>query len=46
MTDYNTAIESFPGSLMAARMHLQRKPVFEIVEAERQAPDVKALFNA
>ena len=45
VTDYNTAIESFPGSLMAARMHLQRKPVFEIVETERHAPDVKAVFN-
>jgi len=46
VTDYNTAIESFPGSLVAARMHLQRKPVFQIIEAERHAHDVTALFNA
>ena len=46
VTDYNTAIETLPRSLMAAQMRLHRKPVFEIAETERQTPDVKALFNA
>ena len=46
VTDYNNAIETFPRSMMAASMRLQRKPVFEVAEAERQAPDVKALFRA
>lgn len=45
VTEYNNAIEMFPMSIMAGFMRLQRKPVFEITEAERQTPDVNALFG-
>ena len=46
VTDYNNAIEMVPTNIMAGFMRLQRKQVFEIVEAERQNVNVKELFNA
>lgn len=45
VTDYNNAIEMFPGSMLAGRMRLQRKKVFEIPETERQNVNVGELFN-
>lgn len=36
----NNMIEKFPSSFVAARMHLERVPYFEIAEAERVAPKV------
>ena len=36
----NNLIEKFPSSFVAARMHLERVPYFEIAEAERVAPKV------
>jgi LemA protein len=46
VTDYNNGVETFPSNLMAGMMGLQRKPVFEIPEAERANVNVKDLFNA
>lgn len=46
VTDYNNAIEMFPSSIIANFMHLKRKAVFEISEAERQNVNVKNLFNS
>lgn len=45
ITDYNNAIQTFPGNIMAGMMNLQRKDVFVIPETERQNVDVKNLFN-
>ncbi|GAO29275.1 LemA family protein [Geofilum rubicundum] len=45
VTDYNNGVETFPANLMAGMMGLQRKPVFEIPEAERANVNVKDLFN-
>lgn len=44
ITDYNNAIQTFPSSMIAGMMKLQRKEVFVIPEAERQNVNVKNLF--
>jgi len=44
VTAYNDAVEMFPSNFVASVMRLKRKSVFQISEAERAAPDVKALF--
>jgi len=44
ITDYNNAIQMFPGFIMAAIMGLKQKSVFAISENERQNVDVKSLF--
>jgi len=44
VTDYNNAVEMFPTNIMARLMNYQRRKLFEVSEAERQAPDVKSLF--
>lgn len=45
VTDYNNAIQSFPGNLLAGMMLLKTKEVFAANEAERANVDVKSLFN-
>ena len=45
ITDYNNAIQTFPGNIMAGMMNMQRKEVFVIPETERQNVDVKNLFG-
>ncbi|MBN2165951.1 MAG: LemA family protein [Marinilabiliaceae bacterium] len=45
ITDYNNAIQTFPGNVIAGMMKLQRKEVFVIQDVERQNVDVKNLFN-
>ncbi len=45
VTDYNNAIQSFPGNLMAGMMLLKIKEVFTATETERTNVDVKSLFN-
>jgi len=44
ITDFNNGIQTFPSSIIAGMMHLKRKEVFVIPEAERQNVDVKNLF--
>lgn len=45
VTDYNNAIEMFPGNLMAGMMLLKTKQVFAATEAERENVNVKNLFH-
>ncbi|MCS7174098.1 MAG: LemA family protein [Armatimonadetes bacterium] len=45
VTDYNNAIEQFPGLLLARPMGLVRKPVFTLPEGERERPDLGELFG-
>ena len=45
ITDYNNAIQTFPGNILCGIMGLRRKEVFLIPETERQNIDVKNLFN-
>ncbi|MBN2543242.1 LemA family protein [bacterium] len=45
VTDYNNAVEMFPTSVIANMMKYQRKPLFEIPEAERKNVDVGKLFK-
>lgn len=45
VTSLNNAIEMFPTSLMANVMGLKRRAWFEIPEAQREAPNVQALFT-
>lgn len=45
VTDYNNAIEMFPSSLVASRMSLRRKEVFNIPDTERDSPNVGKLFG-
>ncbi|MDW8091999.1 MAG: LemA family protein, partial [Meiothermus sp.] len=45
VTDYNNAIEQFPGLLLARPMGLARRPVFTIPEGERERPDLGRLFG-
>ena len=35
VTDYNNAVEQFPGSLVASMMHMSRQTLFEAPDAER-----------
>lgn len=44
ITDFNNGIQTFPKSIVAGVMKLQRKEVFVIPEVERQNVDVKSLF--
>lgn len=46
VTSYNNAVETFPSNLIARRIGMGTKPVFEIIEVERQNIDVKSLFTA
>lgn len=46
VTDYNNAVQMFPGNIMAGFMNLQTKQVFVITEAERENVNVKNLFKA
>jgi len=46
VTDYNNAIEMFPGNLMAGMMLLKTKQVFTATETERSNVNVKNLFQA
>ena len=43
--DFNTAIESFPGNIMAGFMNLERRASFEVLPAERENVDVSDLFG-
>lgn len=45
VTEYNTAIETFPSNMMAKLMRLKRKDVFNIPELERRNVDVSKLFT-
>ncbi len=45
VTDYNNAIEMIPTNLMANLMHYEPKELFEIPQTQREAPNVKELFN-
>lgn len=45
VTDYNNALQTFPGSLLAGMMLLKPKDVFVAQENERANIDVKNLFN-
>lgn len=39
--NYNNAIETFPGSLVAGASHFERKQGFEAADSARQVPEVK-----
>lgn len=45
VTDLNNAIEMFPSSIIASRMNLKQRELFEIPEAERKNVDVGQLFS-
>ncbi len=45
VTDYNNALEMFPTNIIAGKMKLQRRQVFEIAELERQNPSIKKMFG-
>lgn len=44
VTEFNNAIETFPNSIVAGSMGMQRKQVFEISVNERKNVNVKELF--
>lgn len=44
VTEYNVAIKSFPGNMVAGVMRLKTKPVFEVTEEESQNLIAKKLF--
>ncbi len=46
VTDYNNAIEMFPGNLMAGMMLLKTRQVFTANEVERENINVKNLFQS
>ena len=46
VTDYNNAIEMFPGSLLAGSQGLKRRALFEISATERAEVNVAAMFRA
>jgi LemA protein len=46
VTDFNNAIEMFPGRLLAGMMGYCRRELFEIPAAERENVNVKELFNS
>jgi LemA protein len=46
VTDYNNAIEMFPGNLLAGMMLLKSKQVFAATETERSNVNVKNLFQS
>ena len=45
VTDFNNAIQMFPGCLFASIPRFQKRELFEIPEEERQNVDVNALFK-
>jgi LemA protein len=45
VTDYNNAVEMFPTSIVARLFDFDRRRLFEIEPAERQAVDVHAMFQ-
>lgn len=45
VTEFNTAIETFPRNLIAGKMKLNRREVFIIPEQERQNVNVGRLFD-
>lgn len=45
VTEYNNAVETFPGNIFAGMYKFKRKPVLEIPQAERENVDVKGLFD-
>ncbi|PST84900.1 LemA family protein [Pedobacter yulinensis] len=45
VTDYNNGIMTFPGNVLAGILNYTPLPVLAVAEAERQAPNAKALFN-
>lgn len=45
VTNFNNAIESFPGLLLAPGLKLSKKETFSIDESERKNPDIKKLFK-
>jgi LemA protein len=44
VTEFNTALEVFPSSLLAPRLGYRAHPLFEATEAERAVPAVDRLF--
>jgi LemA protein len=44
ITLYNNGIQTFPRNMIAAKMNMQAKKVFQIPELERQNVDVKGMF--
>lgn len=46
VTDYNNAIQMFPGNMLAGMMLLKPKQVFAISETERTNVNVKDLFRS
>ncbi len=44
ITMYNNGIQTFPRNIIAGKMKMQTKQVFEIPEVERQNVDVKSMF--
>lgn len=46
VTDYNTAIQMFPGTLLAGWFHFAPRPLLEIDARERETPEVGKLFNS
>jgi LemA protein len=45
VTEYNTAIQSFPSSIIANYLKLKEENVFDITDQERENIDAKKLFN-
>jgi len=45
VTDYNNAISTFPGNILAGIVGYQSKAVFEVTGVESGTPTVKQLFN-
>lgn len=45
VTDYNNAIEMFPSSVVARRLHHRQEELIEIAEEEHRNVDVAALFG-
>ena len=45
VTDYNTSVEMFPGSIIASNHGFKRRALLEIAPADRERPDVHSLFK-
>ena len=46
VTSYNNAIDKFPSNIFASMFNHKRKPLFTIIEAERQNISAKTMFNS
>jgi len=46
VVQFNNAVEMFPSNMVADWMGLKPRPVFEVEEAAREAPDVGKLFGS